>query len=552
MLKKTNYIYKKFDNSNLSIIQNQLNIEGKKKILCSEFNSENSKINIKIYQTYESKGRLDEKELEISKANEIFINADNYKKKQIKITTKMSITKTKFIHKRFNNNYISHENQINIKRERPKFKILESSIIQNQNELEQLKNQEKGYPEKGIKKEEKTTDTIDLERKEIKITTKKIIKKTNILKSKFNNNSICENVQIIINKAQTEKESDKINKINKLKIINKRNRENIINKVSEIHLCHHKFLNNNYNITEKIFEDDNNLTGVKLHSKKNKITEQEKSEPNETKQNKKKKLKTVVVFIDKKFDLKNCFDKWNNKTKNIELKNTLKNKMYNKIQPKSHLALNKIEKNNENEINEQNKTTEDLTNFETINFDDKKNSTMNTKSSNNEKKEGKKRRIKIKYIKKNNKDNSINSSKSSENKLSLSEEMNSSLGSNEIKIIKSRNSVEENIEMKSLEPKRTKKPFILRINKVEVKKKILKSNSKTVHKGENEDINNKIISLYSPLIARHFLKKWKLNETNDINLVQKLRMRFIIKSLMMSKKINKFKIHMIKYIFKNK
>jgi len=550
ILKKTNYIYKKFDNSNLSMIHNQLNIEGKQKMLCSEFTSDNSKINININRTYELKKSLNEGELKASKANEIFINADNYKKKEIKITTKMSVTKTKFIHKRFKNNYISHENQINIKRQKPKYNKLELLIPSKENE------KPKEIDEKSIQKEEKTTDTLDLERKEIKITTKKVVKKTNILKPKFINNSICENAQININKTQKEDETENINKLNKLKIINKRNRENVINKVSQIQLLKSKMQNNNYDITENISDEKDQLSDFKLHSKKNKLINKQEIEPTlkEKKPNKNKKLKTVVVYVDKKFDLKNCFEKWNQKTINIELKNALKNKIDNKKHSKSNLTSDNINSITENEITEHNKTNEEITNFETINFEDKKNSTMNTKSSNNDKKSGKKKKIKIKYVK-NNTNNSINSSKSSENKLSMSDEINSAEGTNENNTIKYSNikSIDEdNKLMKSLESQRTKKPFILRINKVEVKKKILKSNSKTIQKEENVDTKNKFMSLYSSLIIRHFFQKWRQNKTNNINWMQKLTRRHVVKSLLMKKKINKFKIHLIKYIFKNK
>ena len=44
-------------------------------------------------------------------------------------------------------------------------------------------------------------------------------------------------------------------------------------------------------------------------------------------------------------------------------------------------------------------------------------------------------------------------------------------------------------QMKSLESKSTKKPFILRINKVEVKKKIL--SPKVIKRDENEELKNK-------------------------------------------------------------
>ena len=260
-------------------------------------------------------------------------------------------------------------------------------------------------------------------------------------------------------------------------------------------------MENNYNITNEDSDEKDQLSEVN---------------------SKDKKLKTVVVYLDKKFDLKNCFDKWN----------------YVNIKSK-------------------NKITEDLTDFETINLEDKISSNMNTKSSNNEDKKGKKKRIKIKYVKNkiNDNNNSSDSSKSGENKISLSEEMDLSNDMNENKSNKYQNINEideENKEMKSLEPKSTKKPFILRINKVEVKKKILKSNSKIVKIEEKEDKINKSMNLYIPMIATFFFQKWKQNEKIDIDYIQKIKRKFIVKSLVMNRKLNKFKISLIKYVFKNK
>ena len=182
---------------------------------------------------------------------------------------------------------------------------------------------------------------------------------------------------------------------------------------------------------------------------------------------------------------------------------------------------------------------------------------MNTKSSNNEDKKGKKKRIKIKYVKNkiNDNNNSSDSSKSGKNKISLSEEMDLSNDMNENKSNRYQNINEideENKEMKSLEPKSTKKPFILRINKVEVKKKILKSNSKIVKIEEKEDKMNKSMNLYIPMIATFFFQKWKQNEKIDIDYIQKIKRKFIVKSLVMNRKLNKFKISLIKYVFKNK
>ena len=182
---------------------------------------------------------------------------------------------------------------------------------------------------------------------------------------------------------------------------------------------------------------------------------------------------------------------------------------------------------------------------------------MNTKSSNNEDKKGKKKRIKIKYVKNkiNDNNNSNDSSKSGENKISLSEEMdlNNDMNENQSNKYQNINEIdEENKEMKSLEPKSTKKPFILRIKKVEVKKKILKSNSKIVKIKEKEDKINKSMNLYIPMIATFFFQKWKQNEKIDIDYIQKIKRKFIVKSLVMNRKLNKFKISLINYVFKNK
>ena len=318
-----------------------------------------------------------------------------------------------------------------------------------QNESEKLQNPLKEFVEEGIQKEEKiekeekTTDTLDLEKKEIKITTKKVVKKTNIL-HKFDKNLICENSQLIINKTPKEKVKD-----------------------------------------------------IKLHSKNNK------------KPNKNNQLKTVVLYIDKKFDLQNCFNKWNTSTINVPLKNDLKNKN----QAKSNFILN-----NSETISDNKKTTE-TSNYDTINIEEKKIDNKKDKSNNNETKEGKKRKIKIKYIK-NNKDNSLNTSKSSENKISINDESIISKDADENKTIKYThiNEIEEeNKEMKSLEPKSTRKPFILRINKVEVKKKILKSNSRSPKKDTNDLKNNNIMNLFNIMIIKYYFDKWRKNLDNENN-----------------------------------
>ena len=86
--KKTNNIYRKFDKLNIS--QNILSIEGKPRMKSSEYSTDNSQINININKSYEPKKQI---ELTKEKNKEIFINANDYKKKEIRITTKKKVAK---------------------------------------------------------------------------------------------------------------------------------------------------------------------------------------------------------------------------------------------------------------------------------------------------------------------------------------------------------------------------------------------------------------------------------------------------------------------------
>ena len=106
--------------------------------------------------------------------------------------------------------------------------------------------------------------------------------------------------------------------------------------------------------------------------------------------------------------------------------------------------------------------------------------------------------------------------------------------------------------MKSLEPKSTRKPFILRINKVEVKKKILKSNSSLPKKDTNDLKNNNIMNLFNIMIIKYYFDKWRKNFDNENNTMKKLVGKVIIRSLAVNKKLFKFKTHLIKYALKNK
>ena len=98
----------------LDVSQNELYIEGalKNKMPEAEYTIESSQINININPSYEQKK---EKDLLIEKNTEMLIDSKESDKKEIIIKTKKKITKTNYVYKRFNNNYICNENQIKLK-----------------------------------------------------------------------------------------------------------------------------------------------------------------------------------------------------------------------------------------------------------------------------------------------------------------------------------------------------------------------------------------------------------------------------------------------------
>ena len=671
--KKTNFTYKKFMDQHLAVIKNDLNIEGtKKEKKQPEYLT--AKIHLNIDKSYEKK-KLDESELEIVKNPELFINASLYKKKEIRINTKKTVAKTNYVYKRFNNNLISNENQIQIENiksmptiitsfgndkletvpiEENKFTInktednkkenelkeklqkeaetqikkkleeenkeLQNKIINENTELkkenEELKNKIKKESEKkeenkekeekkekientepiaveeftinkkynnknetienlkplaiddftivnqqnienekieekeedknneenlenkeihknnepmvveeftiikeynnknetiknmetlviedftienqtnkendeyenknknygnltfdniqfSIKKKpkkvseqavqieeikpeqtEKMTDTFDLEKREIRITNKKILKKTNVLRHEFKHNSICSDTQLSINKPSEllkERNNNIINKkicltINnenkekeikdepKINLEIKKNDEltiqrnklnkannNTINYITNIQLSNDEVQKPNEKLTEKTFGDIYQLGDAKLHkpikliTDKNKlassddiitlnIRDNEKSdeEPKTILKkrkgmntillkgsNKKNKFENLVIKLDNKFELKNCFNKLsNNLTPNIypkkgeninEMDKNKSLKQFTKEQDKKNLKLNNVESNERK--SDILKSSEDLntipvtnTNFITINVDDK-------------------------------------------------------------------------------------------------------------------------------------------------------------------------------------
>ena len=264
--------------------------------------------------------------------------------------------------------------------------------------------------EQGIKKEDKQNDeekidTFDLENKETKIPFKEILKKTNVLKNEFQDNSICSDIKLkintsskeknhIINKiysftinnkpAEIPKEKDEDKKLNLFEINNK----NIINKVNNIQLFGEKMQKSQtIKMNENIIGDSNQLRKVLLHNKpikkltdkkqnntisfesawndnkldkeKEKVDDEEKMLYKKRKamnaklvkvpNKEKKKFSTLIIKLDNKFDVQNCFNKWNTLTPNIIDKNKSINIKQIIKENNKNLKLNNIDSNANNE-----------------------------------------------------------------------------------------------------------------------------------------------------------------------------------------------------------
>ena len=253
-----------------------------------------------------------------------------------------------------------------------------------------------------IKKEENKPDS---DKKEIKIITKTILKRTKIVKNEFKNNSICVETQFNINnQSLKEKEKEKCNDyiINKIisftinkteekkeeeKLVknnfdlleikknediiirnykNKKLGNDIINRVNSIMLLNVKLQKPKKKITEYSFGDITQLSNDQLQKQSGELTDKktemdksasyninilkegdldtqdkkDKQNDNEDELklykkrtilssstitnknlNKKKKLKTLVIDLDNKFELKKSFDIWSEATPNLLIKN---------------------------------------------------------------------------------------------------------------------------------------------------------------------------------------------------------------------------------------
>ena len=278
------------------------------------------------------------------------------------------------------------------------------------------------------KREEKTTDTFDLEKREIKITTKKILKKTNVLRREFKNNEICPDTKLNIYKIN-ENQLEKNNVINKIQsfTLNKMENEikdkdsdiiekkklnfdtletekkedkkiflgnNIIIRVNNIQLLGEKLQKYSKDITEYTFGDNNQLSIDKLQIINKDITDKNKdvSEMGIYQNLAKEKSETDKSASYENKDFGNVV----NKEQNIKIKQLMKEN--NKLNER-YTDITNIEKNNEDS------NINTFTNFDTINIEDKNVSSIDANSSINVTDENdnkdKMKKLKIKHIKKN-------------------------------------------------------------------------------------------------------------------------------------------------------
>ena len=616
-VKKTGVLRKEFKNNQI-INENQINIEGIKEPIAQQISTQDniiedsqrnkapneieksSEIRIESIDNLPSvKNKIMNNWIDsVSKEKTEDLNIERQPpKREVKITMRKTIKKTNNIYKKFNNLSIV-EDQLNIeggkKSELPLLKdtIKKEDLVQLQKENDELKNElenlHKGYEElkqkkntdnysldnyqlieekvqkvpsdlTGEKKERKNAEgidnTFDLEKREFKNTNNEILKKTNVLIHQFNNNKICTNIQLNISNIKTKSE-EKINLGN-----------NVINKVVDIQLLHAKMQKSPNDITEKSF-GDSQLLDDKLQ-KSNEITDKNKNVSEMgLYQNNKNKSET-----DKSAS-------YENKTGDADKERSIENQhIYT-----GRNILNDI--SNIEKINEDSNMNT-FTNFDTINVDDKIN-TIEPTSSINITEENDNQKMKLKL------NNEIGSSIdmdddeepqsprpepvpqvpkkkeiiikkklcviSKKNKKMKVEMSKQKLCDQRllIRYWKAWKQKAEKSETKSIEAKGTKKPFVLKINKVSVKKKPVDT-PKFFGKQDIEaqikmaNLRNKLMKQNKSLMLSHFFSKWKKEKEFEDNRIlgtdsiKDIMRIYIVKYLIMYAKVLKFKSLMIKY-----
>ena len=402
---------------------------------------------------------------------------------------------------------------------------------------------------------------------------------------------------------------------------------------------------------------DNNLIKGDLDKKENEdeqklYIKRKVINPKVQKSNKKKKLKTLVIDLDNKYDLKNSFNKWIDLTPNLDKNKSLnikqvrypdKSSMENIEEDVSNIndtnkniieSSSNINDNDDENIQDLNKTKplkikhikrnifietndkklidkeEDLKDNNTPSEhtqEKDRSSYLNTNSSNendiytHNRKSGSNISIEIEVKDKDKERNSLDkkdielekpeepkkreiiinkkiciiSKKSKKKKyddLLKKKFLEKRLLIRFWKIWKKKNELEkekeeeierEKQEIKSLNQKSTKKPFILKINRVSIKKKVLELPKTKIIRQKKEVqeklifLGNKINKINKIMIKRHFFYKWK-NKINiesnivlGINSLQSILKRYIIRYLIMQAKILKLRTLLIKYALFN-
>ena len=616
-VKKTGVLRKEFKNNQI-INENQINIEGIKEPIAQQISTQDniiedsqrnkapneieksSEIRIESIDNLPSvKNKIMNNWIDsVSKEKTEDLNIERQPpKREVKITMRKTIKKTNNIYKKFNN-LSTVKDQLNIeggkKSELPLLKdtIKKEELVQLQKENDELKNEienlHKGYEElkqkkntdnysldnyqlieekvqkvpsdlTGEKKERKNAEgidnTFDLEKREFKNTNNEILKKTNVLIHQFNNNKICTNIQLNISNIKTKSEEKKYLG------------NNVIDKVVDIQLLHAKMQKSPNDITEKSF-GDSQLLDDKLQ-KSNEITDKNKNVSEMgLYQNNKNKSET-----DKSAS-------YENKTGDADKERSIENQhIYT-----GRNILNDI--SNIEKINEDSNMNT-FTNFDTINVDDKIN-TIEPTSSINITDENDNQKMKLKL------NNEIGSSIdmdddeepqsprpepvpqvpkkkeiiikkklcviSKKNKKMKVEMSKQKLCDQRllIRYWKAWKQKAEKSETKSIEAKGTKKPFVLKINKVSVKKKPVDT-PKFFGKQDIEaqikmaNLRNKLMKQNKSLMLSHFFSKWKKEKEFEDNRIlgtdsiKDIMRIYIVKYLIMYAKVLKFKSLMIKY-----
>ena len=594
-ISRTNYIYKRFNN-NLIANESKIKIEGiysKPTIISSFINEKLEKVEIPqnkfTINGMEDNKKEQELKIKIQKEIEWQMNTklekekEELKEKLLKENNDLKSENEelrKMEHKRekeiIAQKQTIFENLLPIATEEFEFEGLEIneyrekgdlhnddySLTHNELFFEKMQKESKELSEQGIQieeikpeQEEKTTDTFDLEKKEIKINYKKILKKTNVLKHKFNDNSICSDTKLYINNQNKEK-------------------NNVINKIKSFSIQKKKIEKNN---------KEENETEINKHIKLEKKKENEIDEKKEKAEiDKEKEIKTEFKQIENE---RNSFQI----RRSIDLSYKRKKKLSNNfIKEENNVQLY----DDKMPLNEENKTEQAFVDLNQLSQDklqspncitDKNDTEINAiphghiinivykENENNEedKKLYKKRKVMNTKI--------IRGSNKKRKFANLVIKLD-----NKFELKKSFNKWNNLSQMKDLDKNKSNniKQIMKNYNKMKVEKFddvnercTDTTNSDTIQRKTNENNNNfenininkienvkegnssiiiyKLMSQNKMLIIRHFFFKWnknkKISENEGKSIIGNILRTYIIKCLIMHGKISQFKKILIKY-----